>query len=292
MRTRKGLGRNLGKGYKNLVVRDPVVHSMSRHGIKQRVSWRVKDKGMWLNAKSKGAREMVTEAYHGSKNFMTPDILRYGKSKRDRAYELSSGRGFENDTIYGVTVVDDKNGELVKRHDLSTSFNTKEDAENYIKNKLTVLNAKGYSAVITEIKKLPVDEKRKVFLGLGYGVAGEGTRSLDFRTENLSPKLAKEMVKIIRYYNNFDYKKVNKALSKIQNKVDGIEIGRENSPVMYLYIPYWIEGTKRKPRRKLENYERVEIYNQIKDAFKEAKVDEVSEMEGVEAPYKVRLWWD
>ncbi len=35
MVTRRGLGRGLGRGYKNLIPRDKAVHSMSRRGIRQ-----------------------------------------------------------------------------------------------------------------------------------------------------------------------------------------------------------------------------------------------------------------
>lgn len=34
---RKGLGKGLGKGYKNIVMKDPMVHSLSAKGIKQKV---------------------------------------------------------------------------------------------------------------------------------------------------------------------------------------------------------------------------------------------------------------
>src|SRR4030042_3679691 len=32
--TRRGLGKSMGMGYKNLVPKDPFVHSLSRHGVK------------------------------------------------------------------------------------------------------------------------------------------------------------------------------------------------------------------------------------------------------------------
>lgn len=64
-------------------------------------------------------------------NFMTPNVLRLGKRGRF-VYELSCGRGFRDDVIYGVTVVELPG---VKRSDLSRCFSgatAKADAEAYI----------------------------------------------------------------------------------------------------------------------------------------------------------------
>lgn len=66
--------------------------------------------------------------FKGHKNFMTPDIVRYGKVGR-LLYELSSGTGFGGDMAYGVTVIDVK-GEKVKG--LNKYFDTLEAAEAHI----------------------------------------------------------------------------------------------------------------------------------------------------------------
>lgn len=71
-------------------------------------------------------------AYNGERNFMTPNVERYGKAGR-LLYELSSGRGFGRETIYGVTVIDvDGN----KRSDLSNCFATRDEAAEYIVQKV------------------------------------------------------------------------------------------------------------------------------------------------------------
>lgn len=47
------------------------------------------------------------------KNFMTPDVLGYGKLHPRIAYELSSGTGFRNDPICGISIrYEDANGEF------------------------------------------------------------------------------------------------------------------------------------------------------------------------------------
>lgn len=71
---------------------------------------------------------IFNQVYNGARNFMTPDLIRYGQHGRF-FYELSSGM-FMNDKLFGVTVLE-KNG--TKRHDLSSSFPTQSEAEQYIK---------------------------------------------------------------------------------------------------------------------------------------------------------------
>ena len=39
-------------------------------------------------------------------NFMTPDPLGYGWLGADAVYELSGGRGFDHEPIFGVTVIE------------------------------------------------------------------------------------------------------------------------------------------------------------------------------------------
>lgn len=120
---RKGLGKGLGSGYYNIAPMDSHIHSLSAKGVKS-------------------AQQIFKEANpDGGKNFMTPQILRLGKAKENRAYELSTGEPFLGENLYGVTVIDDVDG-IKKRHDLSKVFQSKEKAEEYIKT-LSNLRAKG-----------------------------------------------------------------------------------------------------------------------------------------------------
>jgi hypothetical protein len=64
------------------------------------------------------------------KNFMTPDINGYWISG-NYICEVSHGRDFSNNLIYGVTVV---NGETMQHeHDLSKMFTKRKDAFSYVK---------------------------------------------------------------------------------------------------------------------------------------------------------------
>lgn len=80
------------------------------------------------------AREIIRKVYGSSKNFMTPDVIKYGKISKYTAFELSCGRGIFDNYIYGVSVATvEKDGKGYKNYDLSGSFDIREKAESYIK---------------------------------------------------------------------------------------------------------------------------------------------------------------
>ena len=68
--------------------------------------------------------------YKGEKNFMTPDIIKYGKRGK-MVYEIASGESFCGGKLYGVTVIELP---TKKRKDLSIAFSTLKDAELYVEN--------------------------------------------------------------------------------------------------------------------------------------------------------------
>ena len=74
-------------------------------------------------------RDKFRFTFKGAPNFMTPDILDYGK-RGVRLFEISTGRGLQGGPIYGVTVITVR-GE--RRHDLSQCFGTLADATAYTK---------------------------------------------------------------------------------------------------------------------------------------------------------------
>lgn len=80
----------------------------------------------------KTAKEIFKMEYGNSKNFMTPEILKVGKINHNLAFELSQGTGFENEEIYGVTLVEIQGDKTTRRSDLSKMFFKKEEAIEYI----------------------------------------------------------------------------------------------------------------------------------------------------------------
>jgi hypothetical protein len=65
---------------------------------------------------------------------MTPTVLDAGKVGPYRAWELSEGRGFDNERIWGVSVVDvdPDSGETRRRTDISRCCHTRREANDLI----------------------------------------------------------------------------------------------------------------------------------------------------------------
>lgn len=67
------------------------------------------------------------------KNFLTPNIIGYYLSDNGKYMaELSYGRGFSGETVYGCTVADAKTGERL--YDLSKAVSSKKHFEIYLDN--------------------------------------------------------------------------------------------------------------------------------------------------------------
>ena len=80
----------------------------------------------------KTAQNIFKMEYGDSKNFMTPEILKFGKIGSNLVFELSQGTDFENEKIYGVTIVEIKEEKTLRRTDLSKVFFEKGEATKYI----------------------------------------------------------------------------------------------------------------------------------------------------------------
>ena len=83
--------------------------------------------------KTYSAREIIKKAYGTSKNFITPNIIKYGKISKTIAFELSSGSSMSGGTMYGVSIAKIiKGGKAERQYNLSKSFYTIYKAERYI----------------------------------------------------------------------------------------------------------------------------------------------------------------
>ena len=79
-------------------------------------------------------RAVFTRAYNGKANFVTNNIMDYGKQGK-MVWELSRGRNIRGDgQLYGVTVIELPN---TKRNDLSQCFSSHRDALAYIRGDFT-----------------------------------------------------------------------------------------------------------------------------------------------------------
>jgi len=84
-----------------------------------------------VNPKHGSAARVVSDAYNGQTNFMTPEVLRYGWLPDGCAYELSTGTGIGGQPIWGVTIVDPKRPQ--DRPKRSKCCHSLEEAETHIK---------------------------------------------------------------------------------------------------------------------------------------------------------------
>ena len=80
------------------------------------------------------ARTLIAMEYGDSKNFMTNHIIKVGKINKNMAFELSSGSGFNNGVIYGISIAELLNdGKTTRRTDLSKCCYSLNEAESYIR---------------------------------------------------------------------------------------------------------------------------------------------------------------
>ena len=76
------------------------------------------------------ANQIIVSALKG-KNIITPNIMKYGfTNKNGYAFELSYGTGFNDEPVYGVTLVDKNTFKSL--HELNQMFFCKDKAINYI----------------------------------------------------------------------------------------------------------------------------------------------------------------
>jgi hypothetical protein len=113
---------------------EPLRHSLARKGIK------TGRKGYVSNPRTitPKSREVFRRRYKGQKNFITPNVIEYGKIGNKYSYELSWGEGIFNreDKIYGVSVLTNEGKKVDElkqtNNNLSRSFNNRKKAEKYI----------------------------------------------------------------------------------------------------------------------------------------------------------------
>ena len=79
------------------------------------------------------AGTILANEYPGQPNIMTPTVLRTAMVGDQLAYELSEGRGIDDERIFGVTVVEVLSStKTQRRSDLSDVFFSHASAERYI----------------------------------------------------------------------------------------------------------------------------------------------------------------
>lgn len=78
-----------------------------------------------------GTTAQLFREFFKSKNIMTPDPIRFGQSGKF-FYEISQGEGFDNEDIFGVTILEDMGSGIYKhRHDLGGMKHNLNEAKNF-----------------------------------------------------------------------------------------------------------------------------------------------------------------
>jgi hypothetical protein len=77
------------------------------------------------------ARQVFRQHVKG-KNVMTPNHVEYGDVDSGRVYEITSGTGFDNEPIFGVTVIARTDGKLQML--AGGLFHALGDAREHVKN--------------------------------------------------------------------------------------------------------------------------------------------------------------
>lgn len=127
------------------------------------------------------------------------------------------------------------------------------------------------------------------FVRLGYAGA-----SLDFKTPVTDLATFTECMRVIGGYNRFDGGAVAEAIGAMFGELMQVEVGRESSPVLYVYIPFHAQQRigSRKGCVRIPEGEREALVARVREMGKSLMADEISEQRHEGRPYCVRLWWD
>ena len=135
------------------------------------------------------------------------------------------------------------------------------------------------------------------FVRLGFGDLADDQfqfRSLNFLTDELTTKEAEIVIGELGEFNAFKGSSVANAITRFHGRVKCWVFGREGSPVLYAYIPFWthqIEGQDSLVRgERLADHSRKQLVADITKLFKhELGADDVTSDETQD---QIRIWWD
>jgi len=131
------------------------------------------------------------------------------------------------------------------------------------------------------------------FIKLGFGL-DEAVRfqAIQLLTPRLRTIQAKQLVALIKSYNNFEGEKVAEALAEFRGKVSAIEFGREGSPVLYIDLPYWTHQREETMPggvgEKIPDNENSKLVKRLEQVFVRNLAADEFNVEG----RRIRIWWD
>ena len=127
------------------------------------------------------------------------------------------------------------------------------------------------------------------FVRLGYAGA-----SLDFRVHVTDRDTFTRCMDVIGGYNRFSGSEAGEAIGRIFGQLMSVDVGRENSVVLYLYVPFWTQQriVQDGPNEPIPDWARNELADRIRALGKELHADEIDDQDFDGKPYCIRLWWD
>jgi hypothetical protein len=306
---RKGMTKGSGKkGYYNIIGVDPKVHSMSAKGMKQpQKTFSIGDKvqskftqakgtvisktpfGVEYKYKNKKYVKLDNPNYwqKGGKldiikykkwqadhpNFMSPNIIKLITKGNNSIIEVSQGRGFEGQKIYGVSIINQtKDGFETDQSDLNQMFENKDEAINYAK---SISKQKGgklddltynLSPETEAILKKEEDAAKPIGTKIGEFVRDTATKTSKYIKEK-TPKVKKFIQEeslatkdfIVEKYENYDdEQKAIKSMSDRKLKELTVREGDTN---------FFSNGNKYKTELLDRIQRRKEIDKDIKEAM-------------------------
>jgi hypothetical protein len=127
------------------------------------------------------------------------------------------------------------------------------------------------------LKALKAGSCAEAVVKMGYGdlFGMEECRILDFKTGNLRPDRAAELVRLVAEYNDFKGDDVADALLGLHEAglIEYVIFGRAGSPVLYIL-----------PNMKALDAAKEQV-RQAMSALKAVEIDD-------DGPYLIRAWWD
>lgn len=147
----------------------------------------------------------------------------------------------------------------------------------------------GITSTEMEAQRRAANDQTVEFVRLGYAGA-----SLNFRTQVDDLGTFRRCMDVIGGYNRFSGTAAAKAVGDLFPQLARVEVGRESSPVLYLYLPFYAqqrigsrEGSVPIPEQKREA-----LRARIHRTGKALHADEIDDLDRDGKPYCVRLWWD
>jgi hypothetical protein len=312
MVTRKGLGKNRGMGYKNLIPKyDSNRHSLNARGYKmaQRMPMMQcggkdqfsKLRGKQVIIKAKRWFDKVNgNTYHSVVVYVDSKIIGenpfaygYDEAYLQTAHKILQSKGYLPDTKERLSSgmdADYYNWQMFNREHRDKLLTFVDDV-----GRKKDLGGKGGKAedVIKQLaKESPIEQKKFEVMAIFGDDHNLKIRNLDAKVD-INPQEAPQLIKLVKNYNEFNGEKVAKAVQKVKNDLMNVKFGREGSCVLYLELPYWTNqksGFKSGENRRLSDAEIAAIKNKIKATFAKTKYNEY-DYEGL-TDNTLRIWWD